>query len=320
MLLKYLLLLATVWQSAQADSDACSNSVSISSQSDADGLSNCSTVDGSVTISSSATGIITLRNVEEIKGSFTAESASGLTQVVVPDLDTLQGALTVDSLDSLTNLSMSALSKVSSGVTITGNPKLKNLALEQLEEVNGQLKVTGAFTSVSLASLDHVNGQTTIRGSGSMSCTALNSLQSEGVYRGGYSCTGSNSTGSLSAGAKAGIAVGVIIGVLLLLLVLWFVLRQRRQRRRGVTRAEPTPALAPAATTDEKSSSPEYEPVPSHESPPPVPRKPVGPPPTMLDGRSVYEAANPATPLREYHELDAGPVLSSHQRPINSEA
>lgn len=165
MLLKYILLLATVWQSAQADSDACmcsfirerpgirvwlttpgSNSVSISSQSDADSLSNCSTVDGSVTISSSATGTITLRNVEEIKGSFTAESASGLTQVVVPDLDTLQGALTVDSLDSLTNLSMSALSKVSSGITITGNPKLKSLALEQLEEVDGQLKVTGSFS------------------------------------------------------------------------------------------------------------------------------------------------------------------------------
>lgn len=153
-----------------------------------------------------------------------------------------------------------------------------------------------------------------------MSCTALNSLESEDAYRGGYSCTGSSSSGSMSAGAKAGIAVGVIVGVLLLLLVLWFVLRQRRQRRHAVTRAEPTLALPPAAMADEKSSSPEYEPVPSHESPLSVPRKPVGPPPTMLDGRSIYEAANPATPLQEYHELDAGPVLSSHQRPINSEA
>jgi hypothetical protein len=47
---------------------------------------------------------------------------------------------------------------------------------------------------------------------------------------------------------------------------------------------------------------------------PPVPRKPLGPPAAQLDGRSISEVPIASTPVREYHKLDAGPVL------IHSEA
>jgi hypothetical protein len=123
-----------------------SSSVTISSQSDANNVANCDILDGSLTIASSVSGTIMLNNIEEIKGSFTAERASGVTGIIAPDLDTIKGALTLDNLGSLTNLSMSALSDVSSGITITSNSKLTTLSMGDLEKVNGQLKLTGSFT------------------------------------------------------------------------------------------------------------------------------------------------------------------------------
>lgn len=159
-----------------------------------------------------------------------------------------------------------------------------------------------------------------------MSCTALDQLRSEDTFSGGYSCSPSGSGGSLSAGAKAGIAIGVIIAILLVLFIAWYMLRRRRLRKHR--RPEPTdvspvsPPLSPvtpAIVRDEKLSSPKYQPVPVHEPLLQVPRKPLGPLPAQLDGRSVYEAPIAATPILEYHELEAEPVLSTHQRPIHSD-
>ncbi|KAJ5645873.1 hypothetical protein N7490_002245 [Penicillium lividum] len=310
----FILLLVTFSQVVGADSDSCSSSATISSQSDANTYAHCDQIDGSITISSSANGSIVLYNVTEIKGSFIAEGASEVTTLAAPDLETIQGALTVDGMNSLSNLSMNSLSEVSSAVTVTGNAKLKYLEFEDSEEVDGELKLTGSFSSVSLPSLDQVKGQTIIRGGSSMLCTALNSLSD--VFESGYSCSASSGS-SLSAGTKGGIAVGVIIAVLLILLLVWWIIRQRRARRR---RTSKTAALSPPVCKDDKPSPPQYQPIPSGDLSPKVPRKPVGPAPALLDGRSIYEAAYPASPIPVYHELDAGPVFSTHQRPIHSES
>ncbi|KAJ5215381.1 uncharacterized protein N7498_001788 [Penicillium cinerascens] len=331
MLLQFILV-ARLWQSVVADSNNCSSSVTISSQSDADNLRDCDTLDGSIIISSSVTGIITISNVEQINGAMTAEGVSGLTKLIAPDLDTVKGALTLDGLDSLTTLTLNALSRVSSGLTIADNSRLESLDFEELEEVDGQLILTGSFKGVSLPSLDQVRGQAIIRGSSSMSCSTLNGLRSDGVFRGGYSCSAGSMGNSLSAGAKGGIAVGVIVGVLLLLFLLWYMLRQRRQRNnsRGESDAPPSPVLLadekPPNSQDKSISSDEPQRFSSHSSfsPPvlakvPVPRKAIGPLPALLDGRSIHEAPHAVTPVQEYHELDAGPVFSTHQRPLNSE-
>lgn len=121
---------AVLWQSVLADSNRCklalsfldveitscspltvvgSSSVTITSQSDADSLSNCDTVVGSVVIGSSASGTITIDNVEEIKGSLTAGGVIALTELVTRDLDTIQGSLSLKNLDSLTALTMNLL-------------------------------------------------------------------------------------------------------------------------------------------------------------------------------------------------------------------
>lgn len=323
----FFLLLASAWQQviADSDSDSCKSSTTISSQSDADSLADCDSLEGSITFSSSASGSIVFNNITEIKGSFTAQGASSVTEISAPDVTGISSALTVDNMSSLTKLSMASLSKVESGITITNNKNLKSLEFQNLEEVDGQLDLTGYFTSVLLPSLDQVDGSTTIKGKSPMSCTALNALRSSDVFRGSYSCSVDGGGSSLSAGAKAGIAIGVIIAVILLLLAVWYVLRQRRQRqprrRRTFQTDPPSPEIALGSEKllepEHKSSPPKESPVKERELQ--VPRKPIGPPPALLDGRSIYEAAYPASPIPVYHELDAGPVSGSHQRPIHSE-
>lgn len=154
-----------------------------------------------------------------------------------------------------------------------------------------------------------------------MSCTALDSLKSDDsdVYNGNYSC--STSGGSLSAGEKAGIAVGVIILVVLLMLLIWYLLRHRRERMRRRRRDTQISLPSPAPMLEkEKSIQPVYKSIPTHEpSLIKLPRKPLRPPPELLDGRSLYEATDPASPDTVYHELDAGPVFGRHQRPIHAE-
>ncbi|CAI7609900.1 unnamed protein product [Penicillium crustosum] len=324
MIVIYLLLIANAWQGAVADSDACSSSVTISSQSDADKLSSCDTFDGSITISPSTSGVITINNVEEIKGALIAEGASELTGLLTPDLDSVKGGITLSNLNSLTTITMGALSQVSSGLIITGNPNLKTLGFQDLEKVEGQLDLAGSFDSVSLPSLEQVKGRTTIIGSSSMLCSVLDKLKSNSVFRNGYTCSSGSS--GLSPGAKGGIAVGVIVTVLLIVLLLWFVLRRRRQRKRtrGVqSTIPPSSTVSTVVGPDEKalisqgSISPQEEPLRSKEPQTLLPRKPVGSA-ILLDGRSVYEVPNGSTPVHEYHELDAGPVFSSHQRPIHA--
>ncbi|KAJ5703095.1 hypothetical protein N7488_010643 [Penicillium malachiteum] len=316
MLCSYLLVLATAWQMVFADSDSCSSSATITNQNDADAFGDCDTIDGSLTISSSATGSIILYNLTEVKGSFTASGASAVTTLAAPALESINGGLTIENLDSLTNLSMNSLTTVSADLTITGNSDLKELEFDDLKEVKGQLTLTGSFSSISLPSLNKVEGQTTIRGK-SMSCTVLNKLKSENVYQGGYSCSGSSS--SLSAGDKAGIAVGVIIGVLLIMVIVWLLYRQARRSRRQHRNEQTAAASAPPMGEKNLPVQPEYQPVPTYEPAKVLPRKPLGPPPAQLDGRSILEAAMPASPVREFYELDAGPIHSTHQRPLNPE-
>ncbi|KAJ5327796.1 hypothetical protein N7452_008186 [Penicillium brevicompactum] len=319
MIVSYLFALVTVWQVVRADSDSCSNSLIISTQSDVNNLTSCENFEGSITIDSSFDGAITLSGVEQIKGSFIAEGVSGLSAIVAPDLDKVQGSITISNLDTLSTITMGALSQVSSGMTITGNPQLRTLGFQQLEEVDGQLTLTGSFTTVLLPALDQVQGQTTIKTSSSTGCSALNSLRSKGVFRGSYSC--SEGSSGLSSGAKAGIAIGVILAVLLILVALWFILRRRRRNQRALGR-QPTDLSrsipSPVLTQTEKTVNSTETPSPIEESQLQMPRKPVGSA-IFLDSRSIHEAPIGHTPVREYYELDAGPVSGSHQRPINAE-
>ncbi|KAJ5223917.1 hypothetical protein N7468_008459 [Penicillium chermesinum] len=263
--------LALIWSRVCAvphddDDSSCSNSITISSQSDADRLGNCDTFNGNVTISSSASGVIHLNDVNEIRGSLTSTQGSNLTQLIAPDLDTIHGLLKLEQMDSLVNITLDSLQQVSGGITVTGNPNLQYLTFQDLKDVYGALELTGPFVSISLPSLDEVDGPTNIRGGGKMSCGPLDTLQSQGVYRGGYHCSSGGSSG-LSPGAKGGIAAGAVVAVLLIMFLIWWVLRRRQQRLKHQQGHDhpngPAPFAVPRVADQEKSTR--YQTVPTEE-------------------------------------------------------
>ncbi|KAJ5554721.1 hypothetical protein N7461_003191, partial [Penicillium sp. DV-2018c] len=325
MIVFYLLIIATAWRKV-AGANICSSSITISSQSDANNLRSCDSFEGSITISSSARGSITIHDVEEIKGGFIAQGSSALAEISAPDLTSVEGDITLRNLDSLTTLNMGALSQVHS-LTITENPKLTSLGFQELEQVEGQLELTGSFSRVSLPALDTVKGRTVITGGGSMSCNALDSLKSDDVFEDSYTCSIASPSSGLSPGAKGGIAAAVILVVLLVMMILWLVLRRRRQRRSAGSAQS---ALSPSSATSrveareqktlisQVSVSPQQRTLLPAVPPNALPRKPVGSA-IHLDSRSLYEITEGSSPLQEYHELDAGPVSGSHQRPIHAD-
>lgn len=151
-----------------------------------------------------------------------------------------------------------------------------------------------------------------------MSCSALDNLKSDGVFKSSYSCSSGSSGSSLSAGAKAGIAIAVVVVVGLIVVMVWFFLRRRRQKKPKHTRSV-SPEAPSSEIPAEKPPKVQEQVVPVGELKPPLPRKPVGPQAAQLDGRSIYEASSPMSPATVYHEMDAGPVVGNHQRPIHSE-
>lgn len=176
--------------------------------------------------------------------------------------------------------------------------------------------------SVSLSNLDQVNGKTSIQGSGDLSCKHLSSLQSDGVFKGSFSCSAGSS--GLSAGAKAGIAIGVIAGVAIIAALIWFLYK----RRKATAAFQSVPTAAEIDPEKGAMQKPATAAAPSTPAPvvaSNIPRKPISPAPPepdreipMLDSGPVHEvSAEPAG--HQIFELDGGPVHGSHQQPINHE-
>lgn len=175
--------------------------------------------------------------------------------------------------------------------------------------------------SVSLSNLDKVYGKTSIQGSGDLSCKRLSTLQSDGVFKGPFSCSAGSS--GLSAGAKAGIAIGVIVGVAIIAGLIWFLYKRRKT---AAFQSVPT-----AADIDPEKGAMQQPAAAVAASPPPpalasnIPRKPITPAPPepdwdipMLDSGLVHEVSAEPTGHQVF-ELDAGPVQGTHQQPINHE-
>ncbi|OJJ30196.1 hypothetical protein ASPWEDRAFT_187630 [Aspergillus wentii DTO 134E9] len=335
--------LAVVQAIADSNNANCTNSITITSQTEADYLSSCDTIAGTITIGSSTTGSITFSKIQKIQGGFTADGVSGLTTLSASNLQTIAGSLTLTHNDDLTSVDFSNLQTVKGGLTVEDNQALNTIGFDDLQEVDGDLSLTGSFNSISLSDLDQAKGKTTIRGSNSFSCANLNSMNSDGVFTGSYSCSNGSNTG-LSSGAKAGIAIAVILLVILVLAVAWMLLKRRRKQRALGSASTFTPLAAAAGDVDEEKPkepepavrdvSPNNSPTNANANTPAaamvIPRKPtrasIPPDPVpvtpsesvvpMLDSENVHEVAAVSSPS-VYYELDAGPVSGRHQRPIS---
>lgn len=125
----------------------CGGSVTIKSQSDADGLSDCKTFDGDVTIAASATGNMTFKGVSVINGDFRAEGGStdggGPTGITSKSITEIKGGLTITSLSAVESVSIPNLATVGGKVDVSGLPALRSLNLHRINSV-GSLRIASA--------------------------------------------------------------------------------------------------------------------------------------------------------------------------------
>ncbi|RAL01321.1 putative GPI-anchored cell wall protein Pst1, partial [Aspergillus ibericus CBS 121593] len=282
---------------SSSNSSCSSSSITLTTQSDADSLSSCDTISGTLSISTSASGSISLSNVQTINGGLTIQNVTSLTAFSASDLQTVHGKIYIAGNDQLSNLSLSDLQTVGGEIDIQDNDDLRDLVFQELEKVEGALVLEGVFDDIKFPSLKHAKGQTLINShGGSFRCSSLDSLRNgksdddddndndddntrkrnnnnnnsssssssssnnNGVFQGSYSCTDGSSSG-LSTGAKAGIAIAVIVLVLLILFLVWTVVKKRRirRRRRNINTQDGNVYTAVGTARDEEKVIGSYE-------------------------------------------------------------
>ncbi|RAL13250.1 uncharacterized protein BO97DRAFT_469953 [Aspergillus homomorphus CBS 101889] len=310
----------------------CTSSTTITSQADADNrLASCSTIHGTLTISPSATGTITLKQLEKLNAGLTIQNASALTGFSAPNLETVNGQFSIKNNAQFSTLTLSNLKTVSGELDIDDNSQLRDLVFDDLQYVNGALILSGKFDRISFNDLKHVNGKTNIRSrGGSFRCSSLKTLRNgddddddddgdhnnndnngNSVFKGSYSCSDGSSSG-LSTGAKAGIAIGVILVVLLMILLVWVLMHRNRSRRKRRNAAENDDksgytAVGVRLSHERKTSNMDEKVKPQVSEPPEadppinldsIPRKPLSPPPpsASTDAHRTVSTLSPSSP------------------------
>ncbi|KAI9048724.1 hypothetical protein LZ554_007555 [Drepanopeziza brunnea f. sp. 'monogermtubi'] len=143
----------TVFSVAAAQtSSACSEDATINSQADVAQYSGCSTMSGSVIISSSASGTIDLSGIEQITGNLSCENAGNLVSIQSTTLTTIGASFHLYNLTLLSTLSMTTLTKVDS-INWIALPALPNLVF------NGPLSDANSVTisNTFLSTLSGIN-------------------------------------------------------------------------------------------------------------------------------------------------------------------
>ncbi|SPO07086.1 uncharacterized protein DNG_09780 [Cephalotrichum gorgonifer] len=122
----------------------CSGTATISSQSDADSISDCNTFDGDVTFAPDASGDISLGDLRVIKGDLSASgSDSGLTGISAAKLTDINGDLTISSLRGLASINFPSLRLVGGPVSVSDLPFLTSLNVPEINSI-GSLSLTTA--------------------------------------------------------------------------------------------------------------------------------------------------------------------------------
>jgi hypothetical protein len=144
---------AVISVAAAQTSAICSQpTATINSQADATALSNCATISGSVVVSSSASGVISIDGPQQIKGDLICQNAGGLTSLGSTSLGTITGAFTLTNLTLLSTLAMSDLQTVGS-IVWTALPALSQLTFPATVTKANSITISNTF----LSTLDGIN-------------------------------------------------------------------------------------------------------------------------------------------------------------------
>ncbi|KAJ5193903.1 hypothetical protein N7491_001234 [Penicillium cf. griseofulvum] len=158
MSLKYILPVLAATQAVFAASDDCGDT-KIKTQSDADGINSCSTIEGDITIDKSYSGDLQLNGVKEITGGLICSGGQNVSSITAGSLTSIGKAFDLQGLTTLTLLSFAELDSVGSinwealpklqslafgkGVTKAGDVNIANTGLNDLNGIS--LKTVGTF-------------------------------------------------------------------------------------------------------------------------------------------------------------------------------
>lgn len=143
----------------------------VQTQSDADALASCSTINGDIKIHQAYSGDLTLNGIQKIEGSITSNNATGLTGIIAPTLESISDNFWIFESPILTTLQFDMLTSVgvihwealaglqnlgfTAGVTNIGDVSIVNTGLRSLDGIS--LKTVGTFNIENNANLKSVN-------------------------------------------------------------------------------------------------------------------------------------------------------------------
>lgn len=138
---------------AQTTNSVCSQATAtINSQADATAFASCSTISGSVVVSSAASGVISIDGPQQITGDLTCENAGGLTSFGSTSIGSIGGTFTLNNLTLLSTLSMSDLTSVKT-IAWTALPALSSLTFPSTVSKATSVTISNTF----LSTLDGIN-------------------------------------------------------------------------------------------------------------------------------------------------------------------
>ncbi|RQM05511.1 hypothetical protein DH86_00001528 [Scytalidium sp. 3C] len=127
----------------------------IASQSDANALSSCRTVSGSILVTNAGAGSITIDGPETINGDLVCENAGQLTTLGSSSIGNIAGKFNLNNLTLLSTLSFTELTSVGS-ISFVALPALSSLTFPSTVSQAKTLEISNTF----LSSLDGINLQT----------------------------------------------------------------------------------------------------------------------------------------------------------------
>lgn len=137
---------------AQSASICSQATATINSQADATAFASCSTISGSIVVSSAASGVISIDGPQQITGDLTCENAGGLTSLGSTSIGSIGGTFTLNNLTLLSTLSMSDLTSVKT-IAWTALPALSSLTFPATVSSATSVTISNTF----LSTLDGIN-------------------------------------------------------------------------------------------------------------------------------------------------------------------
>ncbi|RDL37808.1 putative sporulation-specific protein 2 [Venustampulla echinocandica] len=155
MFAKQILLPALAAWSVSAANICSETTITLNSAADAAALASCSTIAGSIVLSSTVSGVVSIDGPQQIKGDIVCEDAGQLTSLGSSSIGTIGGTFRLTNLTLLSTLSMSDLTSVKA-LEWTALPALSQLTFPSVLSKANAVLITNTF----LSTLDGINLQT----------------------------------------------------------------------------------------------------------------------------------------------------------------